>query len=82
MCMTVLTISMHSVYMPGVHGDQKRPSEPLKLELKTIVICRGCWEEQDLYKSSKRSKPLEPSPHPPLPNIMSPNDTSTVRKKG
>lgn len=89
MCTTVLTVGMHTAYMPGVHGGQKRPSEPLKLELKTIVICCGCWEEQGLYKSSKCSKPLEPSPRPPklvfffffLPNIMPPNDTSTVKKR-
>lgn len=64
MCMTVLAVSMYSVYMPGVYGDQKGRSEPLKLELKTIVIGVGAGKSRT---STRVASVLNLWSHLPIP---------------
>lgn len=48
-----LYMCLYSVYISGAHGEQKRVSDILKLELQTVVCCRvgaenGTWETQNL----------------------------------
>lgn len=37
-----------TTYIPGVHGSQKRASDPLRLDLPIVVSCQGGPENQSL----------------------------------
>lgn len=52
-----LYMCLYSVYISGAHGEQKRVSDILKLELQTVVCCHmgaenGTWETQTLTLNS------------------------------
>lgn len=52
-----LYMCLDSVYISGIHGEQKRVSDILKLELQTVVCYpvdaeNGTWETQTLTLNS------------------------------